>query len=164
MQRVRNICGNLIPPDFQRRGLGDALRLLCYNVQQRTGIECQAVVQEDIHFGLLDSDIQLQCYRIVQECFANIEKHSGASQASVLVHTNPKGEMVICVQDDGRGFSLPGRDSDSRRKHLLELKAAGHYGLWCLYERAAFLRAELIIESRQAEGTAITLRINGGSL
>jgi len=40
MRRIRDICDNLIPPDFQRRGLADTLGSLCYNFQHRTGIEC----------------------------------------------------------------------------------------------------------------------------
>jgi signal transduction histidine kinase len=158
MQRVRNICNNLIPPDFQRRHLGDALRNLCYNFQKRTGIECQITIQDDIDFSLLDGGTQLQCYRIVQECFANIEKHSGATQASALVRIRP-GELEICVSDDGKGFSPPNGDSDSRQKRLHELRAGGHYGLWSLYERAASINATLDIDSGDGEGTTITLRI-----
>jgi signal transduction histidine kinase len=164
MQRVRNICNNLIPPDFQRRHLGDALRNLCYNFQKRTGIECQVTIQDGIDFSLLDGGTQLQCYRIVQECFANIEKHSGAAQASVLVHSNKKGELAICVSDDGKGYFPPDGDSNSQQKRLHELRADGHYGLWSLYERAASMNATLVIDSGDGEGTTITLRITENSL
>ena len=46
MRRIRAICDHLIPPDFQRRGLADTLGSLCYNFQQRTGIECQLTIQK----------------------------------------------------------------------------------------------------------------------
>jgi glucose-6-phosphate-specific signal transduction histidine kinase len=113
MGRIRILCDTLIPSDFERRGLGDALRSLCYNFWKRTGIECQVSVQKDLELEkrlyALDSDTQLQCFRIVQECHANIEKHSGANEVSVLVCANNSGrasELLICVSDNGRASLL----------------------------------------------------------
>jgi len=157
IQRVRSICDNLIPPDFQRRRFDDALRSLCYSFEQRTGIEFQLGIQdkllkEDIA-DYLSSDTQLQCFRIVQECLANIEKHSGAAEASVLVHSNDKKELSICVSDNGRGFSPPDRDS------CRELRGQGHYGLWSIFERAASISGTVTIDSGAGEGTMVTLLI-----
>ena len=125
MRRVRDICDTLIPPDFHRRGLGDALRRLCYNFRQRTGVECQVTCKMGLE--AMDSDMQLQCFRIVQECLANIEKHAGATEVSVLVDQRRSleqpCELLICVADNGRGFSPVNRDSS----HIL--RAKGHFGL-----------------------------------
>jgi len=105
MKRIKNICENLIPPDFQRHRLGDALQTLCYNFQQRTNIECQIKIQEDLQLNTLNSDIQLQCFRIAQECLTNIEKHSKAAECSALVYRGEAGEIIISVSDDGKGFT-----------------------------------------------------------
>ena len=153
MRRIRAICDNLIPPDFQRRGLADTLGSLCSNFQQRTGIECQLTIQKDLHLDSLDSDTQLQCFRIVQECFANIEKHAQAKEASVLVRSEGDKTLLVCVSDNGRGFSPPDRD-ESRR-----LLAEGHFGLWSMYERAASLSGTLSVDSGEGEGTVLSLRI-----
>jgi signal transduction histidine kinase len=151
MQRVRNICDNLIPPDFRRRRFDDALRNLCYNFEKRTGIECQLVIQENLPYGSLDGDTQLQSFRVAQECLSNIEKHAGASKTSVIVRSIKEGELVICVSDNGKGFSPPDRDS---------LRSdGGHYGLWNIYERAASIQAEVSIDSEEGEGTTVTLKI-----
>jgi signal transduction histidine kinase len=91
MKRVRTICDTLIPPDFRRRGLPDALRSLCYDFAQRTGIECAFTVQEGLRLGPLDADRQLQCFRIVQECLVNIEKHAQAREVAVLVSNGASG-------------------------------------------------------------------------
>jgi signal transduction histidine kinase len=161
MKRVRTICDTLIPPDFRRRGLPDALRSLCYDFTQRTGIACAVTVQENLRIEPLDADRQLQCFRIVQECLSNIEKHAGAREAAVLV-SNRGGAperasgaplRSLCVSDDGRGFAAP--DGDSR----FTLRAKGHLGLWNMYERAAFLRGTLRIDSEAGEGTTITLEV-----
>jgi signal transduction histidine kinase len=163
MKRIRAICDALIPPDFERRGLPGALRSLCYNFQERTGIECALTVQEDLRLDPLSPEAQLQCYRVVQECLANIEKHAQAREAAVLVSNGLRGEgrdedkstafLRITVSDNGRGFAVP--DSDSRPL----LKTAGHFGLWIMYERAASLRGTLVIDSEEGEGTHITLEI-----
>jgi signal transduction histidine kinase len=162
MKRVRTICDALVPPDFRRRGLSDALRGLCYDFERRTGIACAVTVQENLRIDPLDADRQLQCFRIVQECLANIEKHAEAREAAVLV-SNGAGEsyggvsgapvLFINVSDDGRGFAAP--DGDSR----LRLRAKGHLGLWSMYERAASLRGTLRINSEAGEGTTVTLKI-----
>jgi signal transduction histidine kinase len=153
MRRIRAICDHLIPPDFQRRGLADTLGSLCSNFQQRTGIECQLTIQKNLNLDSLDNDTQLQCFRIVQECFANIEKHAQAKEASVLVRSEGDKTLFICVSDNGRGFSPPDRD-ESRR-----LLAEGHFGLWSMYERAASLSGTLIVDSSEGEGAIITLQI-----
>jgi signal transduction histidine kinase len=171
MKRIRNICENLIPPDFQRRRLGDALQALCYNFQQRTNIECRIKIQKDLPLvsqpspqgvepelrgsplATLDSDVQLQCFRIVQECLTNIEKHSKAAECSVLVYREAAGEIIISVSDDGKGTSPPNDDSFNN------LKEQGCFGLWGMYERAAAMNGILTLKSEPGEGTTVTLRI-----
>jgi signal transduction histidine kinase len=153
MKRIRNICENLIPPEFQRLRLGDALHTLCQNFRQRTNIECQIKIQKDLTLAGLDSDTQLQCFRIVQECLRNIEKHSGAAECSVLVYRETAGDIIISVSDEGKGFTPPNRDSSQN------LKEQGYFGLWGMYERAAAINGTLIMESEPNEGTTVTLRI-----
>jgi len=157
MQRVRSICDNLFPPDFRNRSFGDTLRSLCRNFKQRTGIDCQLVIQDkplpENLKGLLDLDTQLQCFRIIQECLANIEKHAGATETQVIVYGNNNGELVFCVEDNGKGFSPPDRDTSR------ELRVQGHYGLWNIYERAALISGTLTFDSEAGEGTMVTLQI-----
>jgi signal transduction histidine kinase len=170
MRRIRGICDHLIPPDFQRRGLADTLGSLCYNFQQRTGIECQLTIQKDLRLDSLDNDTQLQCFRIVQECLANIEKHAQAKEASVLVRGEGNKSLIVCVSDDGRGFSPPVTSTKPgllkrgrvkvplwTRDSSLRLLAEGHFGLWSMYERAAALSGTLTIDSD--DGVMITLQI-----
>lgn len=108
--------------------------------------------------------MQLQCFRIVQECLANIEKHSGATETSVLVcnkkdasvageSSAPAQALLICVSDNGKGFSPPDMDSSHT------LRAEGHFGLWNMYERAASMSGTLSAESSSGEGAIISLLI-----
>ena len=155
MRQIRDICENLIPSDFGRGTLNEALERLCRKFEQRTGIECPVSVHGNIQAGTLDNETQYHCFRIVQECLANIEKHSGATEAPVLVRLTDTGELLLFVSDDGKGFSPPDKDT------CYELREQGHLGLWNIFERASFLNASLTIDSEEGEGTTITLKIPG---
>jgi signal transduction histidine kinase len=155
IRQIRNICEDLIPPDFHRRGLPETLQNLCRKFEQRTGIECPVSVHGNIQPETLDSETQYHCFRIVQECLANIEKHAQATEAPVLVRLTDTGELLLFLLDDGKGFSPPDKDT------CYELREQGHLGLWNIFERAAFLHASLTIDSEAGEGTTITLKIPG---
>ena len=158
MQRIRGICDTLIPPDFQRRGLINALESLCYKFRQRNQsrpreAEYHITVQKDLSLASLNNDIQLQCYRIIQECLSNIEKHSQADNIIVQLHKQTDDLLLITVSDNGKGFSPPDLDS------VHSLRADGKFGLWDIYERAAYINAVLNIKSKSCEGTVITLQV-----
>jgi signal transduction histidine kinase len=153
MIRVRNICDNLIPPDFQFGGLEGALLNLCSKFKQRTGIDCSLTIPENLQTGSFNIDDQLQCFRIVQECLSNIEKHSKATMAPVVVRNDTGAELLIIISDNGKGFIPPDREFSQK------LMKQGHYGLWSVYERAASLNGTLVIDSEAGEGTTITLRV-----
>jgi signal transduction histidine kinase len=158
MKRIRDICENLIPPEFQRRRLGDVLHILCQNFQQRTNIECHIKIQKDLPLAGLDADTQLQCFRIVQECLSNIEKHSGAAECSVLVYREKEGGIIISVSDEGKGLSPTLQHNDNSFQNL---KEKGCLGLRGMYERAAAINGGLTLESEPGEGTTVTLKLIG---
>ncbi|GHV78397.1 hypothetical protein AGMMS49944_01880 [Spirochaetia bacterium] len=82
--RLRDICHALIPPDFNNLLLTESLTGLCEAFQKRSGIECRLVAADDLRLSPLTAEAQLQCYRIIQEALENIERHSHASEASVV--------------------------------------------------------------------------------
>jgi len=153
MQRIRGICDSLIPPDFQIRGLINALQSLCYNFRRRTDIECHVTIQENLCIAELDTDTQLQCYRIVQECLSNTEKHAKASQAIVQIRKSADNFLLISVSDNGKGFN----PADINSTH--SFKAEKHFGVRDINERAAYINASVKIKSNIGEGTIITLKV-----
>lgn len=50
----------------------------------------------------LPPGVDLAAYRVAQEAVTNVVRHSGARRAEVLVEHRP-GELVVTVDDDGRG-------------------------------------------------------------
>jgi signal transduction histidine kinase len=152
-RRVRNICNNLSPPDLRSQNLKDALRKLCWDWSKRTGAECEAAIEDNPCFAVLSPEMQLQCFRLVQESLSNIEKHSGASEVRVLARplSGKEPGLLVCVQDNGSGF-VPPPDSDPGQFSL-----RGHWGIRNMYERAAILGGSLSIESEPGQGTLIKL-------
>ena len=164
VNKIRRMCDNLIPHDFQSSGihymeplkaprLPDAINSLCQAFEKRAGIKCSVAVNDNADFSFLDVDMQLHCFRIVQECLANIEKHSEADEASVIIRTNAEGELLLFVTDNGKGFE------ETDNAQYRNMRAKGHYGLWNMQERAASMNGVLAINSEAGEGTTIKLII-----
>jgi signal transduction histidine kinase len=98
----------------------------------------------------LTPEREIEVYRIVQEALSNVARHAQAQAVSVTASFTER-ELVVQVQDDGRGFSVPDQAS--------ELAVAGHYGLLGMRERADMIEARLDIHSEPGSGTTLELRL-----
>ncbi len=97
----------------------------------------------------LPANLELQVLRIVQECLANIRKHSRAGSARVLLRGHRVGEKYyLLIEDDGIGFDV-GR---------MESVGGEHLGLSILRDRAREIDGEITIDSEPGEGTRVTLQ------
>ena len=148
LDKIRRICYSLVPPDFHHQGLPTALRRLCLDFQARTGIECRLSIQDNLRLEPLDPETQLQCFRLVQEALANIEKHSGSGEAVLVLRNDDAGRVLrIYVSDSGKGF-------DPRGVFRKE-----HFGIRDMYERAAIVNGKLTIHSEAGEGATVSLEV-----
>ena len=96
---LRRIAHNLMPPEFARIGLRDALhQLVRSQPTQPTGFTFVTAGTEQ----KLPVTIELNAYRIVSELIQNIGKHAQADRAALqlLYHDD---RLVITVEDDGLG-------------------------------------------------------------
>jgi signal transduction histidine kinase len=154
--RIRAICNGLFPPDFRHQGLPGALRRLCRDFGKRTGIDCRLSIKEEEALqnilSCLDANAQLHCFRLIQESLTNIEKHAGAAEAVVVVRARDADTLLVCVNDDGRGFAVPSPEDP-------EIHKPGHYGIRGMYARIAILKGTLAFESESGEGTAVMMTI-----
>ncbi|GHV04312.1 hypothetical protein FACS189485_09420 [Spirochaetia bacterium] len=155
IDRVRTICNNLIPPELRHQGLPDALRRLCYNFEKTADIECRITVHDGFSIEPMPAEMQLQCFRLVQEALTNIRKHAEASEATVLLRNadfdaDKRPGLLICVSDDGRGFVPPLSAKDAG-------SSAGHFGIRGMYERITILGGILNFTSAEGEGTMVKI-------
>ena len=155
IRKTRDMCNNLIPPDFRFSELPDALRQLCIDFGNKTGIDCRAEIDGNIKLDFLTMEKRLQVFRIVQEALSNIEKHSQAKEAIVTMRYGQNGIVYIGIGDDGKGFNSP---LDNKGQIISGIDKS-HIGIISMKERAVILGGSLKIESEIGEGALICLEI-----
>ncbi len=87
-----------------------------------------------------------EMWRIAQEALVNVERHAGATTASVLWRCDDDGALLE-VSDDGQG--LPPRSADGR------LGRDDSFGIVGMRERADSVGATLELLSESGEGTTV---------
>ena len=152
IRRVRDICDYLVPPDFGFYGLPDALKRLCLEFGNRTGIDCRISITQKTSISFLNKEKQLQIFRIVQEALTNVEKHAEASEAIVILRCVEDGNIAVGISDDGKGFDPPDWDGETSY-------SGGNWGIRSMRERTALLGGTLKIDSGQSGGTLVRLEI-----
>jgi two-component system NarL family sensor kinase len=143
IREVRLISRNLRPSELDDLGLIPALSSLVEEIAERTAINVRLVAPEDL-YGL-SPQLELTIYRIAQEALSNVEKHSGATSAKVIVERQGK-LLVTTVQDNGKGFAV----KSARRKG---------WGLLNMRERASYVGGSIDIQAKQGKGVIITFRV-----
>jgi signal transduction histidine kinase len=143
MKEVRLISRNLRPSELDDLGLVPALSSLVDEVAERTGIKVQLTAPKTL--PALSPQLELTIYRIAQEALSNVEKHSGATRASIALEIHVR-LLRMLIRDNGRSFR------PSRRT-----KKAG-WGLLNMRQRASYVGGTLDIEARRGKGTAIIFK------
>jgi signal transduction histidine kinase len=94
-------------------------------------------IEREVELG---PDEQIEIFRIVQEGLANVRRHAGARQATVLIGIRD-GQRVVRIADDGRG---------------LDARAEGRgQGLRNMRARAASIGGGFRLLSRPGGGTSL---------
>jgi PAS domain S-box-containing protein len=105
MQEIRNLSHRLAPAFFDNTRLEEAIAglLNTFNIGNKYNITLD--FDKDSQSILLDKEIQLNLYRVLQEQLRNIIKHSGCSdiEVSVFVHKNL---LHMRIADNGVGFEV----------------------------------------------------------
>lgn len=117
--------------------------------QKRTGINCNIKIDSDIDSGKLTFYKFENIFGIIHEAFNNIEKHSGASDVSMLIRNDEivqKKSLLIFIVDNGVGFD--------------KISTVGlHFGMNNMKQRANELAAKFEITSEKDDGTKIRLEV-----
>lgn len=141
---VRNISHNLRPIHLEKFGLTEAIESLCMDTQNTVSIEWEySIINID---GFIPVEKEINYYRIIQEAFNNILKHSKASKASIYISKNNRLLRTI-IQDDGVGFD----DSN--------INTISNLGFLGIRERVESLDASIEIISTIGKGTTLIIEI-----
>jgi signal transduction histidine kinase len=131
VQLKRRIIEDLRPSLLDNLGLSAALQSYCDDFARVTGIDCEALVEDEVDQAGPMQAIAL--FRITQEALNNIAKYAKAKHA--IVHLGREGEaLVLEVSDDGIGIPP---DAMRRPKS---------HGLLGMRERALLLGGSLRVE------------------
>jgi len=110
MQAIANsvaaVMTELHPRLLAEAGLIPSIRTLVDRFRRASLIE--TTIDANLPAEQLDIslDAKFAIYRVTQEALNNVEKHSGATHAQVSVEQN-NYELVICIEDNGKGFQTP---------------------------------------------------------
>lgn len=155
MERMRSFIHQLRPPLTESNGLAAALGEAAQQLNQDTGMDVN--VQLEAPEAMLDLPRRTAVLRIALEALRNARKHSGAARVRVETRIEPSPRAgsapswVLEVRDDGRGFAVDEEFASVSRRH---------FGLRFMRERAQLVGAGLEIESDQAAGTTVRLRLD----
>ncbi len=148
VENVRRLSHDLSPSILEDLGLDAALRLLIKEFAGHSHIQISCDIQSINR--LFSKENQIIIYRILQETFTNIEKHSCASQIWISIkHKN--GSVTLTIKDNGVGFDL----KLCMSKHGTERSL----GLTTMDERARMLGGSFRIDSEKGRGTQIVFSI-----
>jgi Tfp pilus assembly protein PilF len=144
---LRRLSHDLHPAVLERRGLSEALRDACGEVERRHGLPVRLSLPHDQgRLSPLPQDIALGLYRIVQEALSNIVRHAAAREVRLTLRITVH-EARLTVADDGAGFDP-----------AAALQAGG-LGLASIEERAGLLGGRCRIASAPGAGTEIEVTV-----
>ena len=146
--KLRDISSGLHPRLVQELGLVAGVKNLINRLRNTTGIEVKTSIQVDD--GEIEESVAVNLYRIVQEAFTNIVKHSRCNSVSFAMVLKD-GSLGVIVKDNGTGFSL--KDVSQR-----DIEQRG-MGLFIMEERAKAIGGRLQINSESGQGTELQVEV-----
>lgn len=150
VDQVRDLSVDLRPLLLDDLGLVVALRWYLERQTRNIGIPAKFVSGSLDEYDRFSSELEIACFRIVQEGVTNIVRHARASRISIRLE-RVVSDLILLITDDGAGF-------DAR---LLRSGTAGiaTLGLRGMEERAQAVGGTITIDSAPALGTEICARL-----
>jgi PAS domain S-box-containing protein len=148
---TRTLTFELFPPALYEVGLDAALEWLCRSFRKTRGLACEFACPNEPQDLVLD--LRTLLYQGARELLGNVYKHAEASRAEVvLLYTD--GQVVLQVDDDGRGFDLADLDVEQ-----MDNQTPRGFGLFNIRERLGQLSGQLSIETSPLGGGRVTITL-----
>jgi len=142
---IRRIIAALHPSAVEELGLAAAIRHLSARFRKLYPMHLRLRLKP--YEARLSREIETTIYRVVQECYQNIGKHSGASRVNLLMRSTDT-LLELNVEDDGVGFEV--------ERAVAQPES---FGLKGMRERVALMGGHLEIRSMPGQGTRIAMRL-----
>ena len=141
---IHTVSHRLHSATLESLGLEPGIRYLCKEFADRHGIEID--FSADKIPRVVDPNVALCLFRIVQEALQNLRKHSGAARAEVRL-IKRADRIFVSVYDQGKGFNM----------HAM--KAQEGLGIRSMGERARLLSGRFEVHSKPGGGTRVEAAI-----
>jgi signal transduction histidine kinase len=147
---LRSIVHALRPPTLDDLGFVGALREQLLQVRH-AGVHVQFRAPDPM--PPVPAGVEVAAFRIAQEALANVAKHAGARACwlRLSVEGGADGELVLIIDDDGRGMAAGRGAGDGA--------PGGGVGRASMHARATDLGGQLRIAPRAGGGTRVTARL-----
>ena len=145
IEEARRVIAELRPTEVEDFGLVEGLRHYVTDVSVAEGWQSKA--QIGLNGIALSPPVEAAIFRIAQEALSNARKYSGTHAIRVELKSD-NGDLVLLVQDWGRGFDLSSLSAEHE-----------HFGLVSMRERAKMLGGICQISSEPGHGTLISIRV-----
>lgn len=149
LKEVRSIIYDLRPMSLDDLGLNNTLEDFVKKFTKDNDIKINLklkTIKEEI-----ESIIQVAVFRIVQEIFNNIKKHSRATNVEMTLDYGTKYLRMIVV-DNGIGFNV-----DNTLKEVKAKKES--YGILGILERVKQLQGTIKIDSSEGKGASYIIKL-----
>lgn len=152
VEEVGQIAMDLRPSILDDLGVLATIAWLCREFR-KTHPHIEVLKNLELKENEISDDQKIVVFRILQEAFNNIAKHSCADQVQVLLRKRIGG-IELCVRDDGVGFDLESVSSAASNRRGL--------GLASMKERAQLSGGSFAVLTQPGSGTVITASWPGG--
>ncbi|WP_168123438.1 sensor histidine kinase [Paenibacillus sp. HB172176] len=148
LEEIRKIIFNLRPMALDDLGLVPTLRKFTQDFEEKSRLH--TVFELTGKETRLPSAMEAAVFRLVQEAFSNVLKHSNASHVSLDINYKPQ-VISLTIHDNGVGFVVGTVDKPSSRNT--------HFGLIGMRERVELIEGRMEIDSKPGQGTKIMIDI-----
>lgn len=147
LEETRRLIYDLRPSVLDDMGLEAAIRWCVETHLESKGIE--VTIQSSLSVRRLTGIVEVALFRVAQEAVVNIERHSRARHAGILLEQQDS-TLHMRVWDDGEGF-VPGHKENAPQTSGL--------GLQGMEERVRLIGGNIDILSTPGEGTTIEVEV-----
>ena len=145
---VRSLATELRPAILDDLGLVPALRWLLDRHARQTAVLTRLAVG-DIEDRPMP-EVEVACYRVVEEALTNAARHGRASRIVVEVRRSV-GDLEVTIEDNGVGFLVS--------EAFAAVSAGRSFGLGSMRDRVELVGGTLHLESNPGCGTTVVILV-----
>jgi signal transduction histidine kinase len=141
---VQDFSSNLRPAILFDLGPASAFISFLKKFEDQSGIKCH--FYNELQEFKIGNNISLVLYRILQEVFTNIARHSKATTAEVILR-KVKNKIKFIIKDNGIGIEIAGT------------KSSRSMGITGIKKRVELVNGKVLIKGEKNVGTTITVTV-----